>query len=174
MVWGFLGALWVGLAAGRGGAFDPPRAPSAGPGARRIEPAQVVVLDGDTYRVHGREVRLLGVDTPECAAPWFSGDQEPWAGRAAAFARERIARAGRAVLLSWGRRDRFERELVHLVLDGEPLAVALAEAGLAFPTVDRFGDGGFPGIAAQVRERAAACPFQEPWRWRRTHRRDVD
>jgi len=56
-------------------------------------------------------------------------------------------------------------------VDGEPLAALLVEAGLAYPTVERFGDGGFPELAEEVQARARPPGFEDPWRWRRRHRR---
>lgn len=165
-------AAWLTLAAARGGYFAAPRVP---PPPEPLLAGDVVVLDGDTFRVRGRVVRLLGVDCPERAAPWFDGDQEPWASQASELARERIARAGRIDLLrSADPPDARGRELAHLLLDGEPLALALIEARLAWPTVDRFGHGGYPGIAAEIalRARGRRPRFQPPWRWRREHRRE--
>ena len=131
------------------------------------------VLDGDTYRLPGGDlVRLLSVDTPERGAPWFEGDQEPWASRASDFAQARIARAARLELLTLDERDAHGRLLAHVLVDGEPLAALLAEAGLAAPTVGRFGDGGFPEHARTVLRRARAPAFEPPWRWRRRHRRE--
>jgi len=161
----FLASAWIGLAAWRG---------NFGHLARpRLQPlASLEVLDGDTFRIPGGDlVRLLGVDTPERGAPWFEGDQEPWASRASDFARTRIARARRLELLTLDRRDAHGRLLAHVLVDGEPLAALLAEAGLAAPTLARFGDGGFPEHAHAVRRRARPSAFEAPWRWRRKHRR---
>ena len=172
-----LALAWVALAAWRGGYFrdDLPAsssAPLVSPHVERVVSARSLeVVDGDTFLLEGRELRLLGADTPEKGAPWFRGDQEPWASRAADFARDRLARAREVRLCTRGRRDPYERELAHLLVDGEPLAALLVEAGLAYPTVERFGEGGFPHLAAQVVARARPPVFEEPWRWRKRHRR---
>lgn len=159
-----LASLWLALAAWRGNFGELTRP--------RLEALPTLeVLDGDTYRLPGGDlVRLLSVDTPERAAPWFDGDQEPWASRASEFARERIAGAERLELLTLGDRDLHGRLLAHVLVDGEPLAALLAEAGLAAPTLSRYGDGGFPEQARDVAGRSRPLAFELPWRWRRKHR----
>lgn len=159
-----LASVWLALAAWRG---------NFGQLARpRLEVlAGLEVLDGDTYRLPGGDVvRLLSVDTPERAAPWFDGDQEPWASRASEFARQRIAGAERLELLTLDDRDAHGRLLAHVLVDGEPLAALLAEAGLGAPTLSRYGDGGFPEHARAVEGRARPLSCELPWRWRRRHR----
>lgn len=170
-----VGTGWLGLAAVRGGYLrQPPGAAerAARAGRERLPAAQVLVLDGDTYLVRGRVVRLLGADCPEKSASWFQGDQEPYATQAQQFARRALDRAARVELLERGEEDARGRLLAHLLLDDEPLAALLVEAGLAWPTVERFGEGGFPAQAVEVLRRSRPAPFEEPARWRRTHRRE--
>lgn len=165
---------WLSLAALRGGYLRQP-ALDRPPERRPLRARDVHVLDGDTYLVAGRPrwitVRLLGADCPEKAAPWFDGDQEPWAGDAARFSRQALDAAGRIELLSRGEEDERGRLLAHLLVDGDPLAARLVGAGLACPTVERFGEGGFPAQATEVLRRARPPAFEPPWRWRRAHRR---
>jgi endonuclease YncB( thermonuclease family) len=160
-----LALCWLALAAWRGSFAQVPP-----PRSERIEGLEV--LDGDTYRLpRGGLVRLLAVDTPERAAPWFEGDQEPWASRASEFARDKLRGAARVELLTRGQRDSHGRLLAHVLVDGDSLAALLAEAGLAAPTLNRFGDGGFPLQARAVQRRARSLAFEAPWRWRRRQRR---
>ena len=167
---GLLATLLLGSAALRGG-YGPTAYP---PGPRRevVAPEDLVVLDGDTFRLGSRTLRLLGADTPESAAPWFDGDQEPWASLATERVRLELARARRVELVGLGIRGVYERELVHVVVDGRPLAAILVEAGLAYPTVRRYGDLGFPDYALEIVRVARPPPFEPPWRWRSAHRRD--
>jgi endonuclease YncB( thermonuclease family) len=177
-------SAWLLLAARRGGWPPPPgpRVPAARtaapvtsarvprPEAPRVVTGRVVVLDGDTVRIDGQDVRLVGADTPERAAPWFDGDQEPWAGRATAWSRGAISSARCVELLVVGRDER-DRLLGHLWVDGRPLAALLVEAGLACETVSRFGDGGRPDVARAITSaRRRRLDFEPPWRWRRKHR----
>ncbi|MGE0713420.1 MAG: thermonuclease family protein [Planctomycetota bacterium] len=165
-----LALSWGARAAWRGGYAQ---APPVRPLTEELRAAEVVVLDGDTFRIDGEDVRLLGADTPEKAAPWFQGDQEPWGSRASAFSRRALDRAGRVTLRWRGQRDVYGRRLVHLFVDEEPLAALLVEAALAYPTAGRFGDEGFPEVAAEVARRARSPAFEAPWRWRRAHRVEV-
>jgi hypothetical protein len=54
-------------------------------------------------------------------------------------------------------------------LDGRNLSALLAGAGLAAENLGRFGEGGFPAPAAEVREaaaRAGPLPFEPPHAYR--------
>lgn len=157
---------WLALAAARGGYFHPPSRRTV-----EVRGRDLVVLDGDTVMFDGRELRLLAVDTPERAAPWFDGDQEPWASRAKALVTRALRRARRVTVLESGLEDIHGRRLGHLLVDGRAVAALLVEAGLAHETVSRYGDGGYPEIAAEVVARARRdLPFEAPWRWRARHR----
>jgi endonuclease YncB( thermonuclease family) len=112
----------------------------------------------------------LGVDTPERAAPWFSGDQEPWASAASRLVDQAVAEAQHVELRGFGRRDLYGRELVHAFVDGRSVSLLLVRAGLAYPTVHRFGHGGFPELAERLVADARRAEFDPPWDWRRSHR----
>lgn len=158
---------WLLLAASRGRYFDPPR----GTSRVDVDPRDLVVHDGDTVTHAGRELRFLAIDTPECGAPWFDGDQEPWAGLARSLVEQELARARRVTILRGGVEDQYGRELVHLLVDGRSLSALIAEVGLGYETVSSFGDSGFPDLAAEVVGKARSpLPFERPWRWRKAHR----
>ena len=164
-----LAVALTAFAAERGGFFDPPP-----PGPLVVGPGELEVVDGDTF-LHGhREFRLMGIDTPERSAPWFDGNQEPWASQASELSQRLIERAQEVRVLSRGRRDRYGRELVHVLVDGRPLAAILAKAGLAYPTVQHYGDGGFPEIAEAILKQARPPEFQHPAVWRAEHRQPWD
>ena len=147
-------------------------------GARRVQvrayrPEEVRVVDGDTVVAGGVRYRMLAVDTPEAAAPWFEGSQEPWAGLAKGLVARAVQGSEGVTVHTWGDEDHHGRVLGHVFCDGAPVAEALVRAGLAVPTVGVYGDGGFPVLAERV-VRASweqGVPFEEPWRWRRAHRR---
>ncbi len=95
------------------------------------------VIDGDTLRLkNGRDVRLIGLDTPEL--DHGKGEDKPFA-RAARSALERlIDRAGGEILLRPGvdSRDRYRRRLAHIYSpDGDNLTAALLRLGLGFQAV---------------------------------------
>ena len=115
----------------------------------------------------------MGVDTPEKAAPWFVGDQEPWAGRATAHVQRAVASARTLTVVTAGTRDRHRRLLAHVFVDGRSLSLSLAEAGLAYETVSVYGDGGFTELAVSILQKRRPPDFELPAQWRRTHRRQT-
>ena len=98
------------------------------------------VVDGDTVRVYcpGRgfdSARLTGFDTPEIYSPDCAG--ELWSGLVATWAlRGRISSAEEVSIVFEGR-DRYDRRLATLFLDGRPVSRLMIEAGHA-----RAYDGG--------------------------------
>jgi endonuclease YncB( thermonuclease family) len=165
---GLLCVGWIGLGAVQAG-FGRRTARAPGP-VLALPPSAWEVVDGDTLRAEGREFRLLGIDTPEKAAPWFRGDQEPWASRAAARVEQILGSAETVEVRGYGRQDRYGRELVQAFADGRSIALILVREGLAYCTVGRYGDSGFPELAVRLVAEARPPPFQKPWIWRRTHR----
>jgi micrococcal nuclease len=136
-----------------------------------VDPRAVWVDDGDTIRITWPDapretVRVLGIDAPEIRHPRNreSVDQ-PYGRESLEFARRRILQASRLELLRASHRDRFQRTLGYLFVDGLNYSVLAIESHLAEATVDRFGDSGFPREAAEVRaaaRRAGPMPFESP------------
>jgi micrococcal nuclease len=97
----------------------------------------IQVLDGDTIRLWcpsgGTEaIRLTGFDTPELFSPQCLS--EHWAAQKATWAmRWMIHESGALELAFAKRRDRYERRLGALTLDGVALSDRLIGAGLARP-----------------------------------------
>lgn len=148
--------------------------PGAG-GERPLEPidvSRVEVLDGDSIRVGDREIRILGYDAPELSAPWFRGDQEPWASRAATALEQALRRAERVTYRRIAEEDKYGRVLAQVYVDGVPVGVPLLEEGLAYETVSRYGHQGLEEDAERLLKAAARGPdpaFLNPHSWRRTH-----
>jgi endonuclease YncB( thermonuclease family) len=131
------------------------------------------VVDGDTVVYRGRHMRFLGVDTPEVRNPelGFWVDQ-PYGNEAKVFTRRQIKQAKRITYMQNGI-DRYDRLLVHILVDGYPLSVRIVEAGLGYETVTVYGDNGFPEIAAMILEAAKLypeLPFENPSLWRSRNR----
>lgn len=92
------------------------------------------VVDGDTVDLWcGADgmvrARLVGFDAPElfspdCTAELIAAQRAKWALRGMLF-------SGRALRMSLGGRDKFDRRLVTVWTDGKPLAAAMIEAGHA-------------------------------------------
>jgi endonuclease YncB( thermonuclease family) len=88
------------------------------------------VYDGDTVRFkNGQRVRLLGINAPEINSRYRSGE----VGGPAAKRWLKKKLAGKTVLVEYDqqRRDKYQRQLVHLfLLDGEHINAAMIATGL--------------------------------------------
>ncbi|KIN69887.1 Thermonuclease [Sulfitobacter noctilucae] len=95
-----------------------------------VNPNRLTVVDGDTVRLAGETIRLVGFDTPEtyraqCDAERARGDA------ATERLRELLARASSARLAYLPRRDQYGRDLAQLMLDGQDVADVMVREGLA-------------------------------------------
>lgn len=96
----------------------------------------VSVVDGDTIRVdyYGKEelVRLIGIDTPEVDGPYT--EKECYGDESSAFAKEKLT--GQWVTLevdsSQSDRDKYDRLLRYVSLDGEDFGELSISQGYAF------------------------------------------
>jgi len=176
-------AVWIGQAppaAGQAPAGAEAR-PSPSPQPRthgtrvRVEPASVLVDDGDTVVIRWSErdaetIRILGIDTPETrhlehSLPYA----QPFGLEAQAFAQGAFAAATRIELLRASTLDPYGRTLGYLFLDGRNYSVLVVEARLAYESVSHYGDNGFPREAMAVQTAAKAAgplPFEPPWEFR--------
>ena len=145
--------------------------------AVRVERRRIKIDDGDTFRVRGTVIRILGLDTPEIKHPrhGYPKDQ-PYGPQAAARA---VALFDSAAVIEYvpAGLDRYKRRLAHVFLDGELFAAKMIDSGLAYETVSFYGDNGFPDLAELIlehAERAGPPPFQNPYQWRKEHRGEAD
>lgn len=96
----------------------------------RVIPSHLTVIDGDTVRLSGQSIRLVGFDTPEtyraqCDAERVRGDA------ATERLRELLSRASSAQLVYLPRRDQYGRDLARLMLDGRDVADIMVGEGFA-------------------------------------------
>jgi len=139
----------------------------------RIYRLFIEVEDGDTIIYRGVYMRFLGVDTPEIKNTdlGFFRDQ-PYGRSAKEFTRIEIRKAKRVTYIADGK-DRYNRLLVHLFVDGYPLSLKIIEAGLGYETVSFYGDNGFPVLAERILKAAQLhpdLPFENPYLWRQKNR----
>lgn len=87
------------------------------------------VVDGDTVRLRGERVRLLGYDTPETYRP--SCDAERALGEQATARLVDLLSSGRACLEVSAESDHYGRPLGTLTVDGEDVGDILVAEGLA-------------------------------------------
>ncbi len=120
-------------------------------------------IDGDTLRLAGERVRLLGIDAPELAQSCGPPDAAVACGWAARSTLAALVRKG--PLSCTGReKDRYGRLLATCTLDGLDLGAQIVAAGHA------VADGRYGAEEAAARSARAGIwsgPFQRPDDWRR-------
>lgn len=97
------------------------------------EPGALFVIDGDTVRFRGENLRLLTIDAPEIRDARC--DEERRAGTAAKERLAALVSRKRASVHYSGHRDRYDRPLVSLTVDGKDVADILADEGHALTGV---------------------------------------
>ena len=80
-------------------------------------PAVVEVIDGDTLRVDGQSVRITNLDTPERGGRAECDAERMLAAVATKRAEELIAK-GEVLIYPTGKRDRYERVLARVTVNG--------------------------------------------------------
>lgn len=115
------------------------------------------VIDGDSLKVAGTEIRLFGVDAPEFTQPCYSNGSEVACG---AMAKDVLAGLiGSAVLTCQPRdTDTFGRIVATCRTSGVDIGEALVEAGWA-SAFRRYGND---YVVAEMRARAARAGI---WQW---------
>lgn len=129
---------------------------------------QAEVIDGDSFRISGREMRLKGLDAPE-----FTQECEAADGRMLACGRQ-----ARRALVQWLAKgplscrpegvDRYDRDLVTCLVAGQDLGAALVREGQAVS----FGAYELEEAEARAAGRGLwATRFERPADYRRSHPR---
>jgi endonuclease YncB( thermonuclease family) len=115
----------------------------AGPSGSGIQ-----VIDGDSLRIDGREIRLAGIDAPEYRQTCTDAAGAAWpCGKEARSALERLVGAG-GVSCETQVEDRYGRALARCRSKGGDIAEALARQGWA----DGAGDRRFKEPTAAIAE----------------------
>ena len=116
-----------------------------------VDPARVVVDDGDTFVVRWSKddvetVRILGIDTPETRhLPHDLPYAQSFGPEAAAFARGAFAAATQVELLRSSTLDPYGRTLGYVFLNSRNYSVLVVEARFSAETVTFYGDNGLEG-----------------------------
>jgi endonuclease YncB( thermonuclease family) len=124
------------------------------------------VIDGDSLRVAGLEIRLKGMDAPEMQQTCFRAG-EPY--RCGEVAREALIRhiAHRPLECRILGRDRYRRHLARCSVEGRDVGATLVEEGLA------VGYGDYEREEARARMRSVGLwsgTFERPNVWRQSRR----
>lgn len=126
-----------------------------------------VPVDGDSFRLNGRDIRLKGIDAPEYRQTCQRLGKDVACGREAAAALRRLlARA--PVTCTGGEEDRYNRLLAHCRVLGVDIAATLVREGLAVS----YGDYLAEEAEARNDNRGLwSGTFERPRDWRARHPR---
>ena len=98
----------------------------------RVPASQIIAVDGDTYQVAGKRLRLAGWDSPETGSSANCRAEHDLGLRAEAQAKLFIGTGKTAVLELLGE-DQYQREVARIWLDGTDIGKMLEMDGLAAP-----------------------------------------
>ncbi|WP_188311991.1 thermonuclease family protein [Salinarimonas soli] len=135
----------------------------------REEPASLAgqprVVDGDSLRLAGAAIRLMGIDAPEMAQVCLRGME---AYRCGEEARRHLARliGGESVTCRLEGRDRYRRHLAHCQAAGVDLGEAMVRDGWA---VGYRAHTSLEREARAARRGLWAGTFDRPKEWRKAH-----
>lgn len=142
--------------------------------SRKAEVVQGVasVIDGDTLEVHGRRIRLHGIDAPESGQHCFVEATKAWApcGRISAFALDEFVR-GQTVRCEKRDRDSYDRMVGECFARGESVNAFQVRYGQAIAAT--FYSKAFVGHEAQAKAKGLGVwktRFVEPYLWRKGER----
>lgn len=95
--------------------------------------ARVTVIDGDTLRKGDERLRIENLDAPDIGSHAKCPKERQRGTDAKSYAISLIRNA-RAIDVIWaGRRDRYDRQLVHVMVDGRDFAGLMVSAGYGRP-----------------------------------------
>lgn len=126
------------------------------------------IIDGDSLRLNGEELRLVGIDAPELRQSCTDGlGQIVGCGRQARQALARLAGQG-PLTCEIGKVDRYGRGLARCRLGERDVNAAMVEAGHAVSYGDYRRE---EELARAARRGLWALNFDQPEAWRRAHPR---
>jgi len=128
--------------------------------------AHAAAVDGDTLRIGGKRVRLLGIDAPELGQTCTGADGADWpCGE--------VARSKMVALLGGGQvtcqprgHDRYGRVLAHCLAAATDLGEAMVAGGFAVADGDYFHE---ESVASTAKTGIWAGAFVPPAQWREAH-----
>lgn len=133
---------------------------------------KIKIIDGDTIKYDNMSYRFLGVDAPEIGEGVL-GQRE--GEMVKIFVSNSISLA-KEVSVCVAEKDRYNRVLAHVFVDGESLSLMLIKNKMAEQTITYYGDNGFYTLAREIEERAKGqrLPFQNPYEFRKSLRKEQE
>jgi endonuclease YncB( thermonuclease family) len=105
-----------------------------------VQPAEIRVIDGDTFRAGREIIRIENIDTPEVGNR-AECDSERLLARQASDAMRRIIESARGpVQITRNGRDRFGRTLGRVTINGQDIGEQMVKMGFAVPWAGRVHD----------------------------------
>lgn len=129
------------------------------------------VIDGDTLDIHGKRIRLHGIDAPESAQICNRQGRSWRCGQASAAALDDYL-ARRPVSCTAMGEDRYERTIGRCTVGGVDIEAWMVENGWAMDYA-KYSYGEYSGNEqrAKAEQRGIwASEFQPPWEWRHRNR----
>ena len=129
---------------------------------------QTTVIDGDTIEIHGKRIRLNGIDAPESRQTCERADGSPYrCGKDAAFALSDFIARGTVFCERRGV-DRYKRTIAACQVRGEDVGAWLVRSGHAL-AFRHYSTDYVPEEAAAQDAKAGMWQgrFVPPWDWRR-------
>ncbi len=129
------------------------------------------VIDGDSLRVDGEEIRLFGIDAPEFSQSCNTADGAPWTCGRAARAHLRSLVHSKTVTCTSHAVDRYDRALSRCRAGETDLNAEMIRAGLAVATVEGTALYGRAEAEAKAAKRGIwQGDFTRPGDWRERNR----
>ena len=128
------------------------------------------VIDGDTIEIHGRRIRLHGIDAPESRQTCLDANGAAWrCGQQAALALQDLI-GRRTVTCDERDVDRYGRVIGRCLVGDLDINEWLVAQGLALA----YRHYSMDYVPAEIEARAAgrgmwAGTFEPPWQWRHRH-----
>jgi len=129
------------------------------------------LIDGDSLKLNGYEVRMLGIDAPEGRQSCRKDGKEWSCGREATKALSRMI-SGQQVLCRFEGRDKHQRMLGTCEVAGKNLNKQMVEQGHAVAFGRRYAQE--ERSAKSARRGLWAGTFERPQEWRRMNLGSVD
>lgn len=134
--------------------------------------ADIRVIDGDGFRMDGKEIRIWGIDAPELTQTcrngfWWS---YPCGKRSKAFLRQ-ILRENAPVCQTITI-DRYGRHISRCKVKGRDLGALMVKSGWALD-FERFSRGAYAAEQMDAKQKGRGLwqgRFTPPWEWRDQHR----
>ena len=135
---------------------------------------KVFVIDGDSIKVGGKEVRLFGIDAPEYHQNCFDAQNEEYACGLASLEFTKKFAGGKEAECVYAEKDKYDRYLGKCSVDGISLNEQLVKNGMAVVYNFTESDAHMDQLEAEAKSKKLGIwkgAFQLPKNYRKSHPR---